>query len=171
MGDYAGRVEIARPAAEVFAFLADIRNMPRYLPTVTRVDPQGRHGDHDDVAVEGRAEDHGYHDEGWLKAEPEARRMQWGSHGQHGYGGSLEVTAAEGGSVVALQLHLASKPGAAAHGPGDAEMQAALQRTLASIKACCEAPGGAAAQETGQGTDELPDSRPFGSSATMNPDL
>ena len=42
MGEYIGRIEIARPPAEVFAFLSDLGNMPRYLPTVT-VKMDGRH--------------------------------------------------------------------------------------------------------------------------------
>ena len=178
MGEYIGRIEIARPPTEVFAFVADLRNMPRYLPTVTRVGPQGHHDQHDDVAVEGEADGHQYRNDGWVKAEPEARRMRWGSHTMQDYGGSLTVTEASGGSAVELKLSLTPKPEVAErmqqeHGSVDHGMRLSVERTLGSIKACCEQGGtGAAGQDTeGNGADDLPDSRPFGSSATLNPDI
>lgn len=167
MGEYTGRIEIARPPAEVFAFLADLQNMPRYLPTVTRVGPQGQH---DDVAVEGEADGHAYRDDGWLKTEPAAHRMRWGSHSLEGYGGSLAVTEAAGGSTVELTLSLTPKPEVAKrmqaeHGSIDHGMRLSVERTLGNIKAACEVVRDSA-------NDEDPaDSRPFGSSATLNPDL
>ncbi|MBK1661864.1 SRPBCC family protein [Paracraurococcus ruber] len=173
MGEYTGRIEIARPPAEVFGFLADLRNMPRYLPTVTHVGPRGRHADHDDIAVEGRAQDHAYRDEGWLKAEPEQRRMRWGSHTQDGYQGSIVVTEAAGGAAVELRLGIDPKPEVAArlqrdHGSVENGMRLALARTLGAIKACCEDAEGV---DNARDSDDLPDSRPFGSSATLNPDI
>jgi hypothetical protein len=172
MGEYIGRIEIARPPAEVFAFLSDLGNMPRYLPTVTHVGPRGQHDGHDDVTVEGEADGHAYHNDGWIKAEPEAQRMRWGSHTMQDYGGALEVKAAAGGSAVELRLSLVPKPEVAQrlqaeHGSVDHGMRLAVERTLGSIKACCEQ-GGA---DPASGADDLPDSRPFGSSATLNPDI
>jgi hypothetical protein len=174
MGDYTGRIEIGRPAAEVFAFLSDIRNMPRYLPTVQHVEPQGHR---DAVTVEGEAEGHRYRNDGWLKTEPETRRMQWGSATMQDYGGSLQVTEAAAGSAVELRLSLTPKPEVAQrlqseHGSVDHGMRLALERTLGSIKACCEGGGtNPAGQDTPRSADDLPDSRPFGSSATLNPDI
>ena len=175
MGEYIGRIEIARPPAEVFAFVADLRNMPRYLPTVTRVGPQGHHDQHDDVAVEGEADGHQYRNDGWMKAEPEARRMRWGSHTMENYGGSLAVTEAAGGSAVELRLSLTPKPEVARrlqqeHGNVDHGMRLSVERTLGSIKACCEQ-GGTGQDTAGNSPDDLHDSRPFGSSATLNPDI
>lgn len=174
MGEYTGRIEIARPPAEVFAFLADLQNMPRYLPTVTRVGPQGRHDQHDDVAVEGEADGHQYRDDGWLKTEPSARRMRWGSHTMQDYGGTLAVTEASAGSAVELMLSLTPKPEVAKrmqqeHGSVDHGMRLSVERTLASIKAACEQ-GGAVVRDSANDEDPA-DSRPFGSSATLNPDI
>jgi hypothetical protein len=151
--------------------------MPRYLPTVTHVGQKGRHDGHDDVAVEGEAEGRRYHDDGWMKAEPEARRMRWGSHGQQDYQGSLEVKEVAGGSAVELRLSLTPKPEVAQrmqaeHGNLDHGMRLALERTLGSIKACCEQGGmDAAGKDAPRSAEDLPDSRPFGSSATLNPDI
>jgi hypothetical protein len=172
MGDYTGRIDIARPPAEVFAFLADIRNMPRYLPTVTHVGPLGHHDDHDDVAVEGKAEGHDYRNDGWMKAEPETRRLRWGSHTMQDYHGGLEVQAAPGGAIVVLQLSLTPKPEVVErlqreHGSVDSGMRQALDRTLASIKDACER--GDATRDSANGEDAH-DDRPFGSSAAPSQD-
>jgi hypothetical protein len=177
MGEYTGRIEIGRPPAEVFAFLADVRNMPRYLPTVTHVGPQGHHDDHDDVAVEGEAEGKQYRNDGWVKAEPESRRMTWGSHSLQDYHGALEVKDASSGCAVELRLSLTPKPEVAQrlqkeHGNVDHGMRLAVERTLGSIKACCEQGGmDPANKDTTRSADDLQDSRPFGSSATLNPDI
>jgi uncharacterized protein YndB with AHSA1/START domain len=172
MGEYIGRIEIARSPAEVFAFLADLRNMPRYLPTVTRVGPQGHHDGHDDVAVEGEADGHAYRNDGWLKADPETCRMTWGSDAMQDYGGEMAVTSATGGSTVELRLSLTPKPEVAArlqaeHGNVDHGLRLAVERTLGSIKQACETGGGSPAAND----DDPADSRPFGSSATLNPDI
>jgi hypothetical protein len=179
MEEFTGRIEISRSAAEVFAFLSDIRNMPRYLPTVRKVGPMGP----DKVAVEGEADGHAYRDEGWLTVEAEARRMRWGTDGRSDYGGELEVRDAAGGagrSEVEVRLHVTPKPGTAHRlqdqsGSVGHGMRLALDRALGSIKAACEEPGsgaGAAAEkDTTRSAEDLPDSRMFGSSATLNPDI
>ncbi len=181
MGEFTGRIRIDRPAAEVFAFLSDLRNMPSYLPTVTRVGPQGHHDDHDDVAVEGEAEGHSYRNDGWVKAEPESHSMRWGSHTLQHYQGFLQVREASGGSSVELRLSVEPKPEVAErmqqeHGNVDHGMRLAVERTLGNIKARVEGGGAQGGQtEIGKDTlhtsDDLPDSRPFGSSATLNPDI
>src|SRR3954470_2322644 len=41
MAEYTGSIEIEHPAAEVFAFLADPRHLPHYLPTVRGMECEG----------------------------------------------------------------------------------------------------------------------------------
>ncbi|MBX9700768.1 MAG: SRPBCC family protein [Acetobacteraceae bacterium] len=164
MDDFTARIAIDRSAAEVFGFLADIRNMPRYLPTVTRVGPLGQ----DRVAVEGEAHGHAYHDEGWLKMEAEAHRMRWGTHADTDYHGELAVREVGGRAEVEVRLHHARR---GSDGAGR-DIEGALERALGSIKQACEAhAGAAAAKDTTRSADDLPDSRPFGQSATLNPDI
>ena len=173
MGDYTGSIEVERPAQEVFAFLSDIRNMPRYMPTVSHVGPQGA----DKVAVEGESHGHHYHDEGWMRADEGARRMEWGSDSRADYGGILEVKETPAGTEVVLHLRVVPEGQAAArmqqeHGHVDHAMRIALERTLGQIKAAIETGSGAAAGgDEPRSADDLPDSRPFGSSATLNPDI
>ena len=175
MGDYSGRIGIDRPPAEVFAFLSDIRNMPRYLPTVQKVGPQGP----DHVAVEGESHGHHYHSTGSFRADPEARRMSWESDSRLDYRGELQVHGSGDRCEVELRLHLApedqvtTRPEESGGSPEEA-MRQALDRTLASIRSCCESAAGgaeAAAKDTTRSADDLPDSRMFGQSATMNPDV
>jgi len=175
MGEYTGRIEIDRPAAEVFAFLSDIRNMPRYLPTVRQVTAEGTNR----VAVEGEAEGHAYRDEGSLRVLAEARRMEWSADKHSDYHGRLEVRDGPGsGSTVELRLEVDPPPEVARrmqerHGNVGHAMRIAVERTLGSIKACCEGAAGAepSNKDTARSAEDLPDSRPFGSSATLNPDI
>lgn len=181
MGDYSGRIEVNRSAAEVFAFLADIRNMPRYLPTVQQAGPQGP----DHVEIEGESDGHHYHSTGSFRADPEARRLSWDSDSRLDYRGELRVHDTGSGDrcEVELRLHLAPESEGLKRieekGASPEEvMRQALDRTLAGIRSACEAGTGAgggttagADKDTTRSADDLPDSRMFGSSATMNPDI
>ena len=202
MGDYTSRIDIGRPAEEVFAFVSDIRNMPRYLPTVRGAAPQ--QGER--VMVEGEANGRAYRSDGWFKVDPAARSMSWGSDGETDYHGEMRVAGADGRARVELRVHLNPRPDLernlqAQTGDAGASVQEGLDAALRSIKAECEGTGGKqpTSADDGRGTaaatatagDEttgatprfsgpeakpgddamLRDSRPFGHSATMNPDL
>lgn len=200
MGEFASRIEIDRPAAEVFAFVADIRNMPAYLPTVRGADAQGEGR----VVVEGEANGIPYRSDGWFRADASARRMEWGSDGENDYRGELLVEEAGGGqrARIELRLHLTPRPElerrlTAQTGSADSSVQEGIDAALASIKAHCEGTGGkhrttAEHAQPGQAPDDAPkgaveprsggregkpdddrmlrDSRGFGRSGTMNPD-
>ena len=171
MGEFTGRIRIDRPASEVFAFLSDPTAMPRYLQTVRRVEQQGPGR----IAMEGEAHGHQYRDEGWIKVEPEARRMHWGSDRLKDYGGEMMVTETEGGAEVSIRLSIVPEPQVAERmeqesGAVDHAMRKAMERTLGAIKAACEGSGDPA-PDAPRSADDLPDSRPFGSTATLNPDI
>ena len=173
MGEYTGRIEVARPADQVFGFLSDIRNLPLYLPTVTHAGPQGP----DKVAVEGEAEGYSYRAEGWLRSDPAGRRMEWGADSATEYQGRLEVEDLGDRSAVALRLVVEPEPEVAArmqraHGSVDHGLRLALERTLGAIRAACEEGGlQPANKDTTRSAEDLPDSRNFGSTATLNPDI
>ncbi len=171
MGEFTGHIAIDRPAAEVFAFLADIRNMPRYLPTVRRATDGGD----GKVVLEGEADGHAYRDTGWLKAEPETRRLRWGSDSNQDYRGELLVAPEAGRSQVTLRLSVTPPPAVAQrmqaeHGSVDHAMRLSVERCLNAIRQCCEG-GTGSAESPERRSDDLPDSRPFGTSATLNPDI
>jgi hypothetical protein len=173
MGEFRGRISIGQPAAEVFGFLSDPGNMPRYLPTVRKAELQGPGR----ILMEGEADGHAYRDEGWLKLEADALRMRWGSGRVPDYEGMLEVLPVAQGSEVSLRLSITPEPAVAKrmeqeNGAVDHAMRLAMDRTLAAIKAACEGQaGGPEAPDAPRSADDLPDSRPFGGSATLNPDI
>jgi uncharacterized protein YndB with AHSA1/START domain len=164
MGDYRGRVSINRPAREVFAFLADTANMPRYMPTVRQATPQGGNR----LLLEGEAEGKPWRSEGWMEVEPQQRRMRWGAEDPPRYHGEIQVSGEGEHSEVELRLHLNPKPEVAERmqrhdGDVDAGLRHALQRTLEAIRQVLDSGGGHRPAE--------PSSRLYGRSATMNTDL
>ena len=54
---------VAADADKVYAALADVRNLPHYVPQMTRAEPH----DGDKVTVEARYDGHTQHGEGWFR--------------------------------------------------------------------------------------------------------
>jgi len=83
--------------------------------------------------------------------------------------------------VVEVRLHSAPEGRTARRmqersGSVDHDMRKALEQVLGAIKAACEGAARPAvatgmAKDTTRSADDLPDSRPFGGSATLNPDI
>lgn len=206
MGEHTGRIDIARSAEEVFAFVSDIRNLPAFLAGVRTAGLLGAGR----VVVEGAHNGRRYRVEGWLRADRDALAMEWGldagaaeTTGQRGYSGSLRVvpmtrggdrdTGAAGPQQAAsleLCLRIAAEPprpteaaqatgrNLRPQGRGQAarSVPEAIAATLGAIRSLCEGTGAAPSPRSRalqRDDDErsLEDSRPFGSSATMNPDL
>jgi uncharacterized protein YndB with AHSA1/START domain len=90
---------VAAPPDRVFAALADVGNLPRYVPQVTAA----RRGDGDKVEIEARYEGHTQTGEGWFRLDESARRVEWGASGSD-YRGSLEVSPDADGSRLTLYL-------------------------------------------------------------------
>lgn len=144
MGDYVGRIDIRRPAGEVFGYLSDIGNMPEYLPTVRRVERLAG----EQVLVEGETDGRPYRAEGWFKIESARLMLSWGSDALVYYRGSMQVQARGEACRVELHLHLVPEPHVAQRmteksGSLDAAMTTALTRTLERIRASAEGTNGA----------------------------
>ncbi|MBV9735967.1 MAG: SRPBCC family protein [Acidisphaera sp.] len=143
MSDYTDSIDVHAPADAVFRFVSDVKNLPRYLPTVHQAKAQGG----ERVALDGEANGHPYHSDGWFKAEPDARRLRWGSDGENDYSGQLEVAAAGNASKVTCTLRFSPKPEVAQQmqrlqGGRDAAIRDGLKASLVSIKQLCEGTGG-----------------------------
>ncbi|MFL6145421.1 MAG: SRPBCC family protein [Labedaea sp.] len=84
----------------VFEYLADIRNLPRYVDRITSARSVGG----DTVAV--TAEEHGQTERGeaWLRVDRTARRIQWGSEEGNDYSGTLDLHADQDRTVVDLEV-------------------------------------------------------------------
>ena len=143
MSDYTDSIDVHAPADAVFRFVSDVKNLPRYLPTVHQAHAEGR----ERVALDGVADGHPYHSDGWFKAEPDARRLRWGSDGENDYAGQLEVTPSSNSAKVTCTLRFNPKPATEQQmnrqqGGRDAAIRDGLKASLVSIKQLCEGTGG-----------------------------
>ena len=85
MPKYTDRIEVAVAPEVVFRFVSDIKNLPKYLPTVHEAHSQP----HERVEVDGTANGHAYKSAGWFKVDPSERTMTWGSDGENDYSGKI----------------------------------------------------------------------------------
>ncbi|WP_270939182.1 SRPBCC family protein [Falsiroseomonas oryzae] len=176
MTEHHARIEISRPPAEVFAFLANPMNLPRWQPMLRETFREGP----DRIRVIGGgvgAEGIAAHVR--FAVEAGARCVSWATATGVGCAGDVRVEEAEAGAAVVLALRLgqrAARPEALAHWTGDKalDVDGALRASLVAVKQHCEEVTQGVTLVSG-GTQAHPDqaalrdSRPYGSSATQNP--
>lgn len=143
MPEYTDRIDVAAPADAVFRFVSDIKNLPKYLPTVHHAHAQP----HERVEVDGEANGHAYNSEGWFKVDQAGRAMTWGSNGSNDYSGKMAVSGEGDRSKVECTLRFTPtaeiKDSMDKHQGGpNAAMTDGLRASLASIKEICEGTGG-----------------------------
>ena len=122
MGSYRYTGSADFSAERVFDYLADIRNLPRYLPSMTAAEPQGGDRVHVEAKVDGRSES----GEAWMRVDRERWRIEWGSEGPNDYHGELEIS--DGGPdrcTIELDLHTTR-----AEGP---EIQQGVQKAVEDL--------------------------------------
>jgi uncharacterized protein YndB with AHSA1/START domain len=143
MPAYTDETEIHAPAADVFRYVADVKNLSKYLPTVHHAEPHGG----GKVQVEGTANDHDYKSEGWLKADEAAKTVTWGSDGQTEYNGKMTVSGDARRAKIAITINYTPPPQVAKAmedhqgGPGEA-MRDGIRTALLNIAKQCEGEGG-----------------------------
>ena len=106
MPEYTDRIDVAAPADKVFRFVADVENLPRYLPTVHHAHPQ--RGER--VEVDGEANGHKYNSDGWFKVDENTRTMSWGSDGENDYSGKMVVSGDASHAKVECSLRFTPSP-------------------------------------------------------------
>lgn len=89
---------VAAPPDAVYAAIADVGNLPRFVPQMTAARPtaDGR------VEVEARYEGHEQHGEASFSSDDAARRIEWSA--ASGYRGWMQVDADGDGSRLTLFL-------------------------------------------------------------------
>jgi uncharacterized protein YndB with AHSA1/START domain len=90
---------VAAAPDAVFAAIADVRNLPRYVPQMTGAQPTGG----DKVAIDARYEGREQHGEAEFHADEAQRRIEWSS--PSGYHGWMQVEADGDGSRLTLFLN------------------------------------------------------------------
>ena len=123
MLEYERTAKVNAGPEDAFRFLADPKNLPKYVASMSLARPE--QGDHLRVA----AEVQGRHEEGdaHFVADSDRRRMEWGAEGQSGYRGSIDVSGSDGGSAVHIRLHVE-------HAHDEREINRALDETVSNIE-------------------------------------
>ena len=93
---------VAASPERVFDALADVGNLPRYVPQLTAA----HRLDGDRVSVEARYEGHTQAGEAWFKTDPTERKIEWGSPGSR-YHGSIKISPEGDGTLLSLYLSTA----------------------------------------------------------------
>jgi hypothetical protein len=100
-------VAVNAPAGDVFEFIADVANFPKYLPTVQEAHSEegGR------VRLRGIARGHSYENTGYFRADREKRRLEWGNEVGRQYEGWMEVRSGDTETGLSeITLHIGLEP-------------------------------------------------------------
>lgn len=127
MGDYQKDQVVDAPAQQLFDYLADVRNLPRYFSSMTSAEPAEGEAVHVVAVVHGTRRE----GEAWFRVDHDRKHLEWGSEGDSGYRGSLDVTGDEERSTVTVSLHTERVE--------SGELDDGLATTLATIRQLVEA--------------------------------
>jgi uncharacterized membrane protein len=109
MQEYEQSKAVAAPANEVFAWVSDVENLPKYLPPIKDAGIEGSAAAGSPgervkmtVGIPDRGE---FESEGYFDVDAEARTMRWGAETDRDYSGWLAVAeAVDGQSEVTVHL-------------------------------------------------------------------
>jgi ribosome-associated toxin RatA of RatAB toxin-antitoxin module len=108
MQEYEQRETVAAPANEVFAWVSDVENLPKYLPPIKDAGIEGsaEGGPGERVKMLVEIPDRGeFESEGYFDVDAEALTMRWGAEAGRDYSGRLTVAeAGDGQSEVTVHL-------------------------------------------------------------------
>ena len=122
MADYEARTELGADADEVFGYLSDVANLPRYFTRMTSAEP----GDDEEVHVSADLGERTVEGDAWFHVDNDAHTLSWGSEGDNDYHGHLHVGEQGLGAYVSVTLSTDRVAGP--------EIQQGLEDTLANIK-------------------------------------
>jgi uncharacterized protein YndB with AHSA1/START domain len=143
--DYEQSQAIDAPPNEVFAWLSEVGNLPKYLPpvidsSVEGPSAQGSPGQRIRTTVEyPGGEDGTFEAEGYLAVDERERRMEWGAEAGRDYSGWLTVANhGDGGSEVVVHLTFGERSAQTEiedqTPEGEYPMAEGISRTLESIR-------------------------------------
>ena len=142
MAEYERSRVVQAAPDEVFVVVADVRNLPTYLPTVHAADQP----DAGLVHVHGAASGGEYDGDGWLRVDEARRRLEWGTD-EADCRGWLSVSPDGAGSEAIVHLSFAPRfdsSGAPIVGERREPdpIEAGLEAALDSIRNLVEGRGG-----------------------------
>ena len=142
MSEYERSLRINAAPADVFRFVADVRNLPEYMSNIYSALPQ----ENDRIRVQGEMEGQYYDLEGFFHVDRRQHHIKWGTEGTHQYRGQLALhPEADGATKVTVHLAFDVPSRASQHTSDHDHMQHILEQTLQSLKNRCEHRGGKSA--------------------------
>jgi uncharacterized membrane protein len=140
MPDHHARISIAAPAADVFAFLANPLNLPRWQPSLREAFRENESGIR---VIGGGVGAQGVAAHARFLVDHDARRLCWAAEAGIGCAGDVTVTETPEGTEVALDLRLgprAERPEAVHRWTGDPalDIEAAIRASLEAVRRHCE---------------------------------
>ncbi|MDO0928902.1 SRPBCC family protein [Streptomyces sp. TG1A-8] len=134
MGDYNDTITVTVAPDRLFSYLADVQNLPAYMPRLTSARPHG--GDRVTVTAHidpADAPEQDVTSEAWIHVLENGKSLEWGAPGPHDYHGRLHVAPGEDptSSLLTVQLHTDSTEGA--------QVDHGLEEALRGIKDAVEA--------------------------------
>lgn len=133
MGDYEESTTVQLQPARLFDYLADVENLPDYLPRLTSARPT--HDDKVEVSAHIDPDDGPARDvegEAWINVVEQGRKLQWGAAGPRDYHGELDVDPGPDANSSTLTVRLHTE-----RVEGD-QIRRGLDDTLQGIKAAVE---------------------------------
>ncbi len=139
MSQFEAKIQIGASAEDVFDYVTDISRMPEYMPTLRKAVPAGDNK----IRMQGEAGGHPYDADGWYQVHQREHTMLWGSDGPNRYSGHLEVMSQGDFCILMVGLNFEASPGmdsdfATLMEHRKVQIQEGLQRSVESIKSCCE---------------------------------
>ena|SRR5579871_1823482 len=130
MDSYERTIAMEVDPDEVFGFVSNPENLPQFLPTLHRAEKlQGER-----IRIQGVSHGHPYDTEGTFHVDKGARRIEWGSEGDHSYSGWLQVRQGDATpfvSEVTIELEFSQTPGGENRGE---EVLATIEQVLEAIR-------------------------------------
>ena len=132
MADFTSTTTVDASPDDLFAFLSDVGNLPRYFARMTSAE----RGDGNEVKTSAQLPD-GSHVEGraWFEVDADKQHIAWGSEGSNDYHGYLDVRPAEHGASVEVHIHTTRVD------EGDHQVQQGVDQTVDTIKSLVEDQG------------------------------
>jgi uncharacterized protein YndB with AHSA1/START domain len=138
MSEYQQSINIQAGPEQIFRFVSNPQNLPKYLPTVHEAQPQPGAR----IRVRGIAAGQLYDSDGFFHVDEARRRMEWGSDGENDYRGWLEVKEAADNASSQVTVHLSFEPRpelaerfAQQSGDRDKTVNQGIREALEAIKA------------------------------------
>ena len=143
MQEYEQKQIVAAPANEVFAWVSDVENLPKYLPPIKDAGIEGPAAEGspgERVRMQVEIPDRGeFESEGYFDVDADGRTMRWGAESDRDYSGWLTVSEiGDGESEVTVHLSFGprSVEGEIQEDSGDDRnpLEESLAATLESIR-------------------------------------